>query len=63
MQARPLQPVYAVVFMDAMMVKMRYDGVIKNVAIYSILGIDLDGMKSCLGLYVGKPSQPSTGLQ
>ena len=53
-QARPLQPVYAVVFMDAMMVKMRYDGVIKNVAIYSILGIDLDGMKSCLGLYVAE---------
>lgn len=36
------------------MVKMRYDGVIKNVAVYAMLGIDLDGIKSCLGLYVAE---------
>jgi putative transposase len=53
-QTRPLQPVYAVVFMDAMMVKMRYDGVVKNIAVYAILGIDLEGIKSCLGLYIAE---------
>ncbi len=53
-QSRPLEPVYAIVFMDALVVKLRVDGVVKNVALYAIIGINLAGEKSCLGLYVSE---------
>jgi transposase-like protein len=51
-QNRPLQPIYSVVFMDALFLKMRCEGQVRNVAIYSILGIDLEGQKECLGLWI-----------
>jgi putative transposase len=50
-QSRPLESIYAVVFMDGMVMKMRVDGVVQKVTIYIIIGIDLEGNKSCLGLY------------
>ncbi|MGN6173741.1 MAG: IS256 family transposase [Streptosporangiaceae bacterium] len=55
-QARPLDAVYPVVFIDALMVKIR-DGVVTNRAIYLAIGIDCDGAKQVLGLWVG----PTTG--
>lgn len=51
-QSRPLKKVYPIVFMDGIVVKLRVDGVIKNVTVYVVLGIDITGHKSCLGLYV-----------
>lgn len=51
-QNRPLQEIYAIVFMDGIVVKQRVDGIVRNVTIYAILGIDLEGRKECLGLYV-----------
>lgn len=53
-QSRPLETVYAIVFMDALVVKLRVDGIVKNVALYAIIGINLEGEKSCLGLYVSE---------
>ena len=53
-QSRPLERVYAIVFMDALVVKLRVDGVVKNVALYAVIGINLDGEKSCLGLYISE---------
>lgn len=50
-QSRPLEPIYAIVFMDGMVVKMRVDGTVRKQTIYVIIGIDLEGNKSCLGLY------------
>mgnify|MGYP003565936450 CR=1 FL=1 len=38
--------------MDGIVVKQRVDGVVRNVTVYAILGIDLEGRKECLGLYV-----------
>ena len=55
-QARPLDRVYPVVFIDALMVKIR-DGVVANRPVYLAIGIDCDGVKNVLGLWVG----PSTG--
>jgi transposase-like protein len=55
-QSRPLDPVYPVVFIDALMVKIR-DGVVTNRAVYLAIGIDCDGAKQVLGLWVG----PTTG--
>jgi putative transposase len=51
-QARPLDRVYPVVFIDALMVKIR-DGVVANRPVYLAIGIDCDGAKDMLGLWVG----------
>ena len=55
-QGRPLDRVFPVVFIDALMVKIR-DGVVTNRAVYLAIGIDCDGTKQVLGLWVG----PTTG--
>ncbi|MGD8540063.1 MAG: IS256 family transposase [Candidatus Aminicenantes bacterium] len=51
-QSRPLEPIYAVVYMDAVFLKMRTEGHVRNVALYTIIGINLDGRKESLGLWV-----------
>jgi len=53
-QSRPLERLYAIVFMDGIVVKLRLDGIVKNVTVYLVIGMDLSGNKSCLGLYVGE---------
>lgn len=53
-QSRPLEAVYAIVFMDGMVIKMRVDGTVQNVTVYFVIGIDLEGNKSCLGLYLAE---------
>jgi putative transposase len=55
-QSRPLDAVFPVIFIDALMVKIR-DGVVTNRAVYLAIGIDCDGAKQVLGLWVG----PTTG--
>ena len=55
-QARPLDAVWPVIFIDALMVKIR-DGVVANRPVYLAVGIDCDGQKHVLGLWVG----PTTG--
>ena len=55
-QSRPLDRVYPVVFIDALMVKIR-DGVVTNRAVYVAIGINCEGAKEVLGLWVG----PTTG--
>jgi putative transposase len=51
-QSRPLDRVYPVVFVDALMVKIR-DGVVTNRPVYLAIGIDCEGAKQVLGLWVG----------
>ena len=53
-QHRPLEPIYAIVFMDALFLKLRVDGRVKNVAAYLMVGIDLEGKKECLGIWLGQ---------
>ncbi|CAI8947736.1 transposase [Brevibacillus sp. IT-7CA2] len=53
-QNRPLQSVYAVVFLDAIHFKVKQDGAIVNKAAYMVIGIDLDGHKDVLGIWVGE---------
>lgn len=50
-QNRPLEPVYGVVFLDALYVKMRHEGRVENRAVYVAIGIGLDGQKDVLGLW------------
>ncbi|MCM3561563.1 IS256 family transposase [Brevibacillus borstelensis] len=53
-QNRPLQAVYAVVFLDAIHFKVKQDGAIVNKAAYMVIGIDLDGHKDVLGIWIGE---------
>jgi len=53
-QNRPLQCVYAVVFLDAIHFKVKQDGQIINKAAYMAIGIDLDGNKDVLGIWIGE---------
>jgi len=55
-QSRPLDRVWPVIFIDALMVKIR-DGVVTNRPVYLAIGIDCEGAKQVLGLWVG----PTTG--
>ncbi len=51
-QARPLEPMYPVVFFDALRVKIREDAVVRNKAVYLALGILPDGTCDILGLWI-----------
>jgi len=51
-QNRPLDSVYPVVFLDALRVKIRDDGLVKNKAVYVALGLNPDGEKDVLGLWI-----------
>lgn len=51
-QGRPLESVYALIYMAAVFLKMRLEGHVRNVALYTMIGINLDGQKECLGLWI-----------
>lgn len=51
-QARPLEPMYPVIFFDALRVKIREDAVVRNKAIYLALGVLSDGTRDILGLWI-----------
>ena len=53
-QQRPLESIYAVVFMDAIHYNVRSEGRIVKKAVYIAIGINMDGMKEVLGMYVGE---------
>jgi len=51
-QARPLEPVYPLVFFDALRVKIRDEGLVRNKAVHIALGVRADGTKEVLGLWL-----------
>lgn len=51
-QARPLDPAYPLVFFDAIRVKIRDEGLVRNKAIHIALGVRADGGKVVLGLWI-----------
>ena len=53
-QNRPLEAIYPIVFMDATVLKIRVDRVVKNIAAYIMLGVTLDGKKEILGIWIGE---------
>jgi len=50
-QSRPLEPLYPILYLDALFVKMRHEGRVENRAVYVALGVDLEGRKDVLGLW------------
>ena len=53
-QQRPLEPVYAVVYLDAIHYHVRSEGQIIKKAVYIAIAVDLDGHKDVLGMWVGE---------
>lgn len=51
---RPLEALYPVVFIDGFVAKCRLDGLVSNRCVYIIYGINIEGMKEVLGLYLGE---------
>jgi len=53
-QSRPLEEVYCIVWMDAMFYKVKSEGKVISKSVYNILGINAEGMKELLGMYVSE---------
>ena len=51
-QSRPLESTYAFVFFDALRVKIRDEGIVRNKAVYLAIGLRCDGRKEILGLWI-----------
>lgn len=51
-QTRPLEPVYAAIYLDAIRCKVRHEGMVINKAAYLAVGIDADGFKDVLGIWI-----------
>jgi len=61
-QARPLDEIYPIIFFDAIHFKVRKDGKIISKAAYVCLGINSDGIKDILGIYIGENESSSFWL-
>jgi transposase-like protein len=53
-QNRPLDKIYPIIFMDATVLKIRVDRVVRNIAAYIMLGITLEGKKEIIGIWIGE---------
>lgn len=53
-QNRPLDKIYPIIFMDATVLKIRVDRVVKNIACYIMLGVTLEGKKEIIGIWIGE---------
>jgi len=62
-QNRPLERLYPVVFLDALFVKMREGGQVANRAVYVALGVNVEGEKEVLGLWVADSEGAKFWLQ
>lgn len=61
-QSRPLESTYAVVFFDALRVKIRDEGMVANKAAYLAIGMRCSGHKEVLGLWIEQSGGPSSGF-
>ena len=62
-QARPLEPVYCIVWLDAMRYKVRVDGRVEHKSLYNILGVNKEGRKEVLGMYISESEGANFWLQ
>lgn len=53
-QSRPLHAVYPIVYLDALVVKVRSQGTVENKSLYMVIGVDEDGFREVLGLWLEK---------
>jgi len=62
-QSRPLEPIYPIVYLDALMVKMRHEGRVENRAVFVGIGVTLEGSKEVLGLWTSATEGAKFWLQ
>lgn len=62
-QNRPLEPLYCIVWLDAMHYKVKVDGRIRHKALYNIMGINVEGKKEILGIYLSESEGANFWLQ
>ena len=62
-QARPLDTVYPIVWMDAMFYKVKEDGKVKTRSVYNVLAVNLTGRKELIGMYVAQTEGAKFWLQ
>ena len=62
-QARPLENVYPIVWLDAIHYKIRENGKVSSKAVYTILGVNIEGRKEVLGLYISENEGANFWLQ
>jgi putative transposase len=62
-QNRPLDAVYPIVYMDALVVKIRETGHVRNKAIYVVIGVNMEGHKEVLGLWAGPTGNNAEGAK
>ena len=62
-QNRPLESVYPIVWLDAMHFKVKDDGKIRHKALYNILGVNKEGIKEILGMYISENEGANFWLQ
>jgi putative transposase len=62
-QTRPLESVYPIIYLDALRVKIRYDGSVQNRCIYLAIGVKTDGKKETLGLWTAENEGAKFWLQ
>lgn len=62
-QARPLESIYPIVWLDAIHYKIREDGKVLSKAVYTILGVNIEGRKEVLGLYISENEGANFWLQ
>jgi hypothetical protein len=58
-QLGPLDAVYAIVYLDCIVIKIRQDKHVINKAVYLALGVNLEGHKELLGLWISHPLRAS----
>lgn len=62
-QSRPLESIYPIVYLDALMVKMRHEGRVENRAVFIGIGVTLEGSKEVLGLWTNATEGAKFWLQ
>jgi putative transposase len=62
-QTRPLEAVYPIVYLDALIVKIRDGQAVRNHACYLAIGVNTDGERDVLGLWFSAPRAPSSGCR
>jgi transposase-like protein len=58
-QNRALANIYPIVYLDAIHIKLRHEGKVENIAVYTVLGVDLEGHRDILGHWVGNGGESS----
>jgi transposase-like protein len=58
-QNRELAAIYPIVYLDAIHVKLRHEGQVESIAVYNVLGVDLEGRKDVLGHWIGNGGEGS----